>query len=304
MPQLKIIKQITKRESLSTERYLQDVKNIPLLTIQEEIKLAKRIRKGDSEAEEKLVLANLRFVISVAKQYQNRGISLNDLINEGNIGLIKAAKRFDETRGFKFISYAVWWIRQKITQALYEKARTMRRPLNQVSIVQRIYGVYRDLGKKLERDPTIDEVADELEIPADNVEQALKGNMKIQSNEMPFSQEDGGTFQDILEDGETPLPENELMANMEKEEVASLLLRLDERARDIIVCHFGIADAENGKRCFPMPLDEIGLRNNLTRERVRQLKEQALKTLQAYIKGRRCLFQRQGKMLSAYAERK
>lgn len=273
MRQLKISKQITNRESQSLDKYLQEIGKVDLLTPDEEVELAKRIRQGDQIALEKLTKANLRFVVSVAKQYQNQGLSLGDLINEGNLGLIKAAQRFDETRGFKFISYAVWWIRQSILQALAEQSRIVRLPLNRVGSLNKISKTFSELEQRYEREPSPEELADELEVTPDEVVDTLKISGRHVSVDAPFVQGEDNTLLDVLENETEEKPDSELMNDSLRKEVQRALSTLTQREADVISLYFGL----NGEH--PMTLEEIGERFNLTRERVRQIKEKAIRRL-------------------------
>ena len=273
MRQLKISKQITNRESQSLDKYLQEIGKVDLLTADEEVVLAKRIREGDQLALEKLTKANLRFVVSVAKQYQNQGLSLGDLINEGNLGLIKAAQRFDETRGFKFISYAVWWIRQSILQALAEQSRIVRLPLNRVGSLNKISKTFSELEQKFEREPSPEELAEVLEVTAGEVVDTMKISGRHVSMDAPFVQGEENSLLDVLEnDGETK-PDDGLMTDSLRKEVQRALSTLTQREADVITLYFGL----NGEHA--MTLEEIGEKFNLTRERVRQIKEKAIRRL-------------------------
>jgi RNA polymerase primary sigma factor len=274
---LKITKQFTNRESKSLDQYLQEIGKVELLTPEDEIELAIRIKKGDQKAKEKLVKANLRFVVSVAKQFQNQGLSLGDLINEGNIGLIKAAERFDETRGFKFISYAVWWVRQSIMQAIADQSRVVRLPLNRVGNLTKISKAYRDLEQEFERKPTTEELAKMLDMSSDEVAYALQIAGRQVSMDAPLKEGDDGknSLVDILPNDEMPNPDQKLMIESLKKEVANVLSTLTEREREVIKLYFGI-DSDHSAT-----LEEIGERFNLTRERVRQIKEKALRNLKA-----------------------
>ncbi len=273
MRQLKISKQITNRESQSLDKYLQEIGKVDLLTADEEVVLAKRIREGDQLALEKLTKANLRFVVSVAKQYQNQGLSLGDLINEGNLGLIKAAPRFDETRGFKFISYAVWWIRQSILQALAEQSRIVRLPLNRVGSLNKISKTFSELEQKFEREPSPEELAEVLEVTAGEVVDTMKISGRHVSMDAPFVQGEENSLLDVLEnEGETK-PDDGLMTDSLRKEVQRALSTLTQREADVITLYFGL----NGEHA--MTLEEIGEKFNLTRERVRQIKEKAIRRL-------------------------
>jgi RNA polymerase primary sigma factor len=273
MRQLKISKQITNRESQSLDKYLQEIGKVDLLTPDEEVELAKRIREGDQMALEKLTKANLRFVVSVAKQYQNQGLSLGDLINEGNLGLIKAAQRFDETRGFKFISYAVWWIRQSILQALAEQSRIVRLPLNRVGSLNKISKTFSELEQKYEREPSPDELADVLDVTTAEVVDTLKISGRHVSMDAPFVQGEENSLLDVLENDGEQTPDNELMNDSLRKEVQRALSTLTQREADVISLYFGL----NGEHS--MTLEEIGEKFNLTRERVRQIKEKAIRRL-------------------------
>ena len=272
MRQLKISKQITNRESQSLDKYLQEIGKVDLITSDDEVELAQRIREGDQVALEKLTKANLRFVVSVAKQYQNNGLTLGDLINEGNLGLIKAAKRFDETRGFKFISYAVWWIRQSIMQALAEQSRIVRLPLNRVGSLNRISKTFSDLEQKFQREPSPEEIAEALEMSTDEVAANLKISGRHISMDAPFVNGEENGLLDVLEhDGETP--DSNLMDDSLRREVQRALSTLTQRESEVISYYFGL----NGGQA--MTLEEIGAKFNLTRERVRQIKEKATRRL-------------------------
>ncbi|MCS7027988.1 MAG: sigma-70 family RNA polymerase sigma factor [Bacteroidia bacterium] len=273
MRQLKISKQITNRESQSLDKYLQEIGKVDLLTPDEEVELAQRIREGDQAALEKLTKANLRFVVSVAKQYQNQGLSLGDLINEGNLGLIKAAKRFDETRGFKFISYAVWWIRQSILQALAEQSRIVRLPLNRVGALNKIGKAFSQLEQEFEREPSPHELAEVLDLTAEEVADTLKISGRHISMDAPFVQGEENRLLDVLENEETPRPDHVLIAESLRAEVERALEMLTEREAEVIRLYFGIGIEHS------LTLEEIGERFNLTRERVRQIKEKAIRRL-------------------------
>ena len=273
MRQLKISKQITNRESQSLDKYLQEIGKVDLLTPDEEVDLAKRIREGDQLALEKLTKANLRFVVSVAKQYQNQGLSLGDLINEGNLGLIKAAQRFDETRGFKFISYAVWWIRQSILQALAEQSRIVRLPLNRVGSLNKISKTFSELEQKFEREPSPDELAEVLEVTTNEVVDTMKISGRHVSMDAPFVQGEENSLLDVLENDAEEKPDTGLMNDSLRREVQRALSTLTQREADVITLYFGL----NGEHS--MTLEEIGEKFNLTRERVRQIKEKAIRRL-------------------------
>lgn len=281
MRQLKITKSITNRESQSLEKYLQEIGKVDLLTPEEEVDLAKRIKEGDQEALEKLTKANLRFVVSVAKQYQNQGLSLSDLINEGNLGLIKAAQRFDETRGFKFISYAVWWIRQSILQALAEQSRIVRLPLNKVGSLNKINRAFSELEQEFEREPSADELAELLEIPAEEVETTLGVAARHVSMDAPFAEGEDNSLLDVLENSSTPGTDKGL-EHIEslRTEIERSLSTLTERQMDVIKLYFGIGIEH------PMSLEDIGDRFGLTRERVRQIKDKAINKLRSASKSK------------------
>lgn len=273
MRQLKITKSITNRESASLDKYLQEIGKEELITAEEEVQLAKRIKEGDEEALEKLTRANLRFVVSVAKQYQNQGLSLPDLINEGNLGLIKAARRFDETRGFKFISYAVWWIRQSILQALAEQSRIVRLPLNQVGSLNKINKAYSKLEQEHEREPSTEELAEATDIPVEKVADTLRVSGKHISIDAPLIAGEESTLVELIPNGDSPSADATLMKESLEREVERALSTLTERERDVIKLFYGIGVAH------PLTLEEIGDKFNLTRERVRQIKEKAIRRL-------------------------
>lgn len=270
---MKISKQFTNRESQSLDKYLQEIGKVDLLTPDEEIELAIRIRQNDQLALEKLVKANLRFVVSVAKQYQNQGLSLGDLINEGNLGLIKAARRFDETRGFKFISYAVWWIRQSILQALAEQSRIVRLPLNRVGALNKIGKAYSSLEQEYEREPSAQELAQELQMDISEVSDTLKIAGRAVSMDAPFAQGEENRLLDILESDEQPSPDYKLMTESLKREIERALSTLSEREAEVINLYFGLNKEHS------LTLEEIGEKFHLTRERVRQIKEKAIRRL-------------------------
>ena len=273
MRQLKISKQITNRESQSLDKYLQEIGKVDLLTPDEEVDLAKRIREGDQLALEKLTKANLRFVVSVAKQNQNQGLSLPDLINEGNLGLIKAAKRFDETRGFKFISYAVWWIRQSILQALAEQSRIVRLPLNQVGSLNKINKAYSKLEQEFEREPSPEELSKILDLPEDKITDTMKVSGRHVSMDAPFQQGEEGSLVDVLVNHDSPRADGQLMNESLSKEIDRALSTLTERERDVVKLFFGIGIPHG------LTLEEIGAKFDLTRERVRQIKEKAVRRL-------------------------
>ena len=272
MRQLKITKSITNRESASLDKYLQEIGREDLITVEEEVELAQRIKKGDRVALEKLTRANLRFVVSVAKQYQNQGLSLPDLINEGNLGLIKAAEKFDETRGFKFISYAVWWIRQSILQALAEQSRIVRLPLNQVGSLNKINKAFSRFEQENERRPSPEELADSLDLPAEKVADTLRVSGRHISVDAPFVEGEDNSLLDVLVNDDSPIADRTLINESLSTEVERALSTLTERERDIIKLFFGINTQE-------MTLEEIGEKFGLTRERVRQIKEKAIRRL-------------------------
>lgn len=275
MRQLKITKSITNRESASLDKYLQEIGREDLITVEEEVELAQKIRKGGPEGDialEKLVRANLRFVVSVAKQYQNQGLSLPDLINEGNLGLIKAAEKFDETRGFKFISYAVWWIRQSILQALAEQSRIVRLPLNQVGSLNKISKAFSKFEQENERRPSPEELADQLEIPVDKISDTLKVSGRHISVDAPFVEGEDNSLLDVLVNDDSPMADRTLVNESLSKEIDRALSTLTDREKEIIQMFFGIGTQE-------MTLEEIGDKFGLTRERVRQIKEKAIRRL-------------------------
>ena len=274
---MKLTRQLTNRENKSLDLYFQEIGKYVLLKPEEEIDLAIKIKKGDMAAQDKLVRANLRFVVSVAKMYQNQGLSLGDLINEGNIGLVKAAQRFDETRGFKFISYAVWWVRQGIMSAIADQSRVVRLPLNRVGNLTKLGKVYRELEQEFERKPTTEELAKILEIGSDEVAYILQISSRQVSVDAPFNNgdENKSTLMDVLHNDEQPMPDTELMHDSLKNEVADILSTLDEREAEVIRLSFGIGSNQKAT------LEEIGERFNLTRERIRQIKENALRKLRS-----------------------
>ncbi|MCV9386502.1 sigma-70 family RNA polymerase sigma factor [Reichenbachiella ulvae] len=273
MRQLKITKQITNRESPSLEKYLHEISKVELITAEQEVELAQRIKEGDQIALERLIKANLRFVISVAKQYQNQGLTLSDLINEGNLGLIKAAQRFDETRGFKFISYAVWWIRQSILQALAEQARIVRLPQNRVGSISKISKAFATLEQQFEREPTQEEIAEMLEMSLDEVIMATRNSGRHISMDAPFSSSEEGSLLDVMVDESEKEPDDALEHDSLRSEVKRVLSTLTHRESEVIKYYFGLEDGH------PLTLDEIGYRIELTRERVRQIKEKAIRRL-------------------------
>lgn len=273
MRQLKITKQVTNRETASLDKYLQEIGKVELISAEEEVELAQRIKQGDKVALEKLTKANLRFVVSVAKQYQNQGLSLPDLINEGNLGLIKAAQRFDETRGFKFISYAVWWIRQSILQALAEQSRIVRLPLNKIGSINKINKTYAKLEQEFEREPNAEEIAEVLDITEQEVKESMKNAGCHISMDAPLVQDEDNTMYDVLKSDEAPTPETELLYESLRKEIDRAISTLTQKEQDVIRLYFGL----NGSH--PMTLEEIGEKYDLTRERVRQIKEKAIRRL-------------------------
>lgn len=279
MRQLKITKSITNRESASLDKYLQEIGKEELLSVDEEVELAQRIRKGDRKALDRLTKANLRFVVSVAKQYQNQGLSLADLINEGNVGLIKAAEKFDETRGFKFISYAVWWIRQSILQAIAEQSRIVRLPLNQVGSVNKITRVLNQFEQENERRPNTREIAERTEIPEEKIDEALQINGHHVSVDAPFVDGEDNSLLDVMVNDNSPMADIELVKESLRAEIKTALQMLNDRERNIITAFFGIEQPE-------MTLEEIGSKYGLTRERVRQIKEKAIRRLRSNTKNK------------------
>ncbi len=273
MRQLKITKQVTNRETASLDKYLQEIGKVELITADEEVALAQRIKQGDRIALEKLTKANLRFVVSVSKQYQNQGLSLPDLINEGNLGLIKAAQRFDETRGFKFISYAVWWIRQSILQALAEQSRIVRLPLNKIGSINKINKAYAKLEQRHEREPKADEIASLLEITENEVKESMKNAGRHISMDAPLVQDEDNNMYDVLKSDESSTPESQLLYESLKKEIERAISTLTPREADVVRLYFGL----NSKH--PLTLEEIGEKFGLTRERVRQIKEKAIRRL-------------------------
>lgn len=273
MRQLKITKQVTNRETASLDKYLQEIGKVDLITADQEVELAQRIKAGDQVALEKLTKANLRFVVSVAKQYQNQGLTLPDLINEGNLGLIKAAKRFDETRGFKFISYAVWWIRQSILQALAEQSRIVRLPLNKIGSINKINKTFARLEQENERPPSAEEIAKELDMTVSDVKESMKNSGRHVSMDAPLIEGEDSNLYDVLNSGESPNPDKSLLHESLKVEILRALETLTPREADVVKLYFGLGDAH------PMTLEEIGETFDLTRERVRQIKEKAIRRL-------------------------
>ncbi len=275
MRQLKITKQVTNRETLSLDKYLQEIGRVELISAEEEVNLARRIREGDQKALEKLTKANLRFVVSVSKQYQNQGLTLPDLINEGNLGLIKAAQRFDETRGFKFISYAVWWIRQSILQALAEQSRIVRLPLNKIGSINKINKAFSKLEQTYERIPTDDELAEMLEVTPEEVKQSIRYSGRHVSMDAPLKEgdDDSSNMYDVLTGDDSPSPEGGLIKDSLRREIERSLSTLTPREADVVRLYFGLGGEH------PLTLEEIGERFDLTRERVRQIKEKAIRRL-------------------------
>lgn len=280
MRQLKITKSITNRDSLTLDKYLHDISREGLITSEEEVVLAVKIRDGDERALEKLVRSNLRFVVSVSKQYQNQGLTLPDLINEGNLGLIKAAQRFDETRGFKFISYAVWWIRQSIISAIAENSRMIRLPLNKVGNLTKIKRGISELEQHLEREPTVDEIADKVEMSSKDVESSISISGRHQSLDAPFAEGEDHGLIDVIVDSSAPTADRDLMLNSLRAEIERSLKTLTDRESDVLKMFFGIGMSH------PFSLDEIGEKHSLTRERVRQIKEKAVKRLKHHTKSK------------------
>ncbi|MAZ93423.1 MAG: sigma-70 family RNA polymerase sigma factor [Lentimicrobiaceae bacterium] len=273
MRQLKITKQVTNRETASLDKYLQEIGKVDLITAEQEVELARRIKQGDRIALEKLTKANLRFVVSVSKQYQNQGLSLPDLINEGNLGLIKAAQRFDETRGFKFISYAVWWIRQSILQALAEQSRIVRLPLNKIGSINKINKAAARLEQSFEREPNQKEIAGELEMTENEVKESQRNAGRHVSMDAPLIQDEDNTMYDVLRSDEGPTPETGLLYESLRKEIDRAVQTLTQREADVVKLYFGLGEGH------PMTLEEIGERFDLTRERVRQIKEKAIRRL-------------------------
>jgi RNA polymerase primary sigma factor len=273
MRQLKIIKQVTNRETPSLDKYLHEIGKVDLISAEEEVELARRIKQNDAQALDRLIKANLRFVVSVSKQYQNQGLSLPDLINEGNLGLIKAAQRFDETRGFKFISYAVWWIRQSILQALAEQARIVRLPLNKIGSINKINKTFAELEQKFEREPSVPEIAQVLELAPEDVKEAIRSSGRHVSMDAPLTPGEEGSMYDVMLSMDSPSPDKGLITESLRKEIERALSTLTYREASIIRLYFGL----NGKH--PHTLEEIGETFNLTRERVRQIKEKAIKRL-------------------------
>ncbi|MEG1556132.1 MAG: RNA polymerase sigma factor RpoD/SigA, partial [Bacteroidales bacterium] len=271
MRQLNITKQVTNRETASLDKYLHDIGKVELITAEEEVELARKIKNGDQAALEKLTKSNLRFVVSVAKQYQNQGLNLPDLINEGNLGLIKAAQRFDETRGFKFISYAVWWIRQSILQALAEQSRIVRLPLNKIGTINKINKAYAYLEQELEREPKAEEIANLLDITEAEVKDSLRNSSRHLSMDASLTQDEDNNMYDVLKAEEAPTPDKGLLYESLKMEISRVISTLPQREADIVKLYFGL-DSKH-----PMTLEEIGEKFDLTRERVRQIKEKALR---------------------------
>ena len=272
MRQLKITRSITNRESEALDKYLQEIGKEEMISVEEEVELAQRIRKGDHKALERLTRANLRFVVSVAKQYQNQGLSLPDLINEGNVGLIKAAEKFDETRGFKFISYAVWWIRQSILQAIAEQSRIVRLPLNQVGSVNKINKILNKFEQENERRPSVEEISEHLDLPEDKIDEAMSVSSRHVSVDAPFVEGEDNSLLDILINDDAPMADRDLLVESLKSEINKALKMLNDRERGVVEAFYGINQPE-------MTLEEIGTKFGLTRERVRQIKEKAIRRL-------------------------
>jgi RNA polymerase primary sigma factor len=279
MRQLKIIKSITNRDGESLDKYLQEIGKEELLSAEEEVELATRIKKGDQKALERLTKANLRFVVSVAKQYQNQGLSLPDLINEGNLGLIKAAERYDETRGFKFISYAVWWIRQSILQAIAEQSRIVRLPLNQVGSVNKISRILNRFEQENERRPSVEEISEHIDLPEEKIDEAISISAKHVSMDAPFTDGEESSLLDVLVNDNSPSADKTLVLESLRQEIQHALRGLNERERNVIEAFFGIGQPE-------LTLEEIGTKFNLTRERVRQIKEKAIRRLRTNTKNK------------------
>jgi len=277
MRQLKITKSITNRESAALEKYLQEIGKEDLISVDEEVELAQRIRKGDRKALERLTKANLRFVVSVAKQYQNQGLSLQDLINEGNLGLIKAAEKFDETRGFKFISYAVWWIRQSILQAIAEQSRIVRLPLNQVGALNKISRELNRFEQENERRPSVEELSEKIDLPEEKIDEAINVGGRHVSVDAPFVDGEDNSLLDVMVNENSPMADNQLVIESLKAEINKALTILNERERQIVKAYYGIDQQE-------MTLDEIGAKMGLTRERVRQIREKAIRRLRSSTK--------------------
>lgn len=274
MRQLKITKQITNRETASLDMYLQDIGRVELITADEEVILAQKIKQGDQKALDKLVKANLRFVVSVSKQYQNQGLSLPDLINEGNMGLIKAAQRFDETRGFKFISYAVWWIRQSILQALAEQSRIVRLPLNKIGAINKINKAYAKLEQELEREPIAEEISEALNLLPEDIRETMKNQSRHMSMDAPLgTMDDGGSMYELLENDQEATPDNSLIIESLRSEIDRALTSLTAREADVVRLYYGLSGGHSHS------LEEIGEKFDLTRERVRQIKEKAVRRL-------------------------
>ena len=273
MRQLKITKQVTNRETASLDKYLQEIGRVDLITAEEEVELAQKIKAGDEKALDKMTKANLRFVVSVAQLYQNQGLTLPDLINEGNLGLIKAAKRFDETRGFKFISYAVWWIRQSILQALAEQSRIVRLPLNKIGSINKINKAYAQLEQKFERPPTAEEIAELVDLSLTEVKQSLKNTGRHVSMDAPLIEGEDSNLYDVMGSDESPSPDTQLMLESLREEIRRALDTLTPREADVVSSYFGLNAGH------AMTLEEIGEKFDLTRERVRQIKEKAVRRL-------------------------
>ena len=279
MRQLKITKSITNRESESLEKYLQEIGKEDMLTSDEEVELAQRIRKGDRKALERLTRANLRFVVSVAKQYQNQGMTLADLINEGNLGLIKAAEKFDETRGFKFISYAVWWIRQSILQAIADQSRIVRLPLNKVGSMSKINRMLNKFEQEHERRPSLQEISEQIDVPQEKIDDVLFTNGRHVSMDAPFVEGEDNSLLDVMVNNDSPMADSQLVIESLRAEIADALMMLNQRERNVIKAFYGIDGPE-------LSLEEIGTKYGLTRERVRQIKEKAIRRLRGNTKSK------------------
>lgn len=276
MRQLKITKQVTNNDSISLDKYFNDISKVPLISPEEEVGLARRIKENDQDALEQLVTSNLRFVVSVAKQYQNQGLSLPDLINEGNLGLMKAAQRFDETRGFKFISYAVWWIRQSILQALAEQSRIVKLPQNRIGSINKVNKAMAELEQRFEREPTVEELSELLELASADIKDALQSSSKHLSMDAPLITEEDGNLYDVIVSSDTQMPDNDLIEESLRREIERILHSLSDIEAEVVRLYFGL----NGNN-HPFSLEEIGEEVGLTRERVRQIKEKAIKKLKS-----------------------
>lgn len=275
MRQLKITKQVTNQDTLSLEKYLREIGKVTLISPEEEVALAKQIRQGDQNALECMVKANLRFVVSVAKQYQNQGLGLSDLINEGNLGLIKAAQRFDETRGFKFISYAVWWIRQSILQAIAEQSRIVKLPLNRIGSINKVNKAMAALEQQFEREPSVDELSELLELAPVDVKEALRSSSRHLSMDAPLTHDDEGNLYDVILPADALMPDNELNSESLHSEIERILHTLSDKEAEVVRLYYGLGGSHQ------MSLEEIGEKVNLTRERVRQIKEKAIRKMKS-----------------------